>query len=459
MTCRADEISPGMSQNSWPNAVPFDPDAEGAVRFWDDFIAAEGRPPRRLLLVSGEAARYSGWSARSAIALADALAARGPVVLADLHFEQPELDGLVAAPDAEGIADAVLFGASLDRIALTSPDHAFDLVPAGGPVPDVAALFRDSAWGRVAEEAARRGATLVLYAPWRARGLESLRAHVDAVIMLGGHTDARLASGSIGAALPVSAVLAPSSPRAVGALEPEPAPTLVSADGKRAPTHRFSIWQSGWRGAALRMLLIAAVIVGAAAILRGRESAPVAEPPPGPPPPPASGTPTGLPMPFAVAIEAHQEQITAAMRVMALRTAEPTTGFFLAPVLVDSVIYYRVMAGPVRDSASAAGLMAALIRNGHKTGGSDWDIRNAPLAFELGVFDARPSAEAKADSLAQAHEIPAYVLAVPYSGGGEKYHVYCGAYAGPAEADVMRQVLADAGVSATLVQRIGRSTS
>jgi hypothetical protein len=133
-------------------------------------------------------------------------------------------------------------------------------------------------------------------------------------------------------------------------------------------------------------------------------------------------------------------------------------GFFLAPVLVDSVLYYRVLAGPVADSTAAAGLMARLIALGHKTGGSEWDIRNAPLAFDVGAFDTPESAEARADELA-ALNIPAYVLAVPYSSGQERYHVYSGAYAGPAEADVMRQVLADAGVSANLVQRIGRSTS
>jgi hypothetical protein len=56
--------------------------------------------------------------------------------------------------------------------------------------------------------------------------------------------------------------------------------------------------------------------------------------------------------------------------------------------------------------------MARLITMGHKTGGSDWDIRNAPLAFEVGAFDTPESAQARADELA-ALGIPAYVLPVP----------------------------------------------
>ena len=48
----------------------------------------------------------------------------------------------VAARDAEGIADAVLFGASLDHVSLASTDHAFELIPTGGPVADPEAVQR-----------------------------------------------------------------------------------------------------------------------------------------------------------------------------------------------------------------------------------------------------------------------------------------------------------------------------
>jgi hypothetical protein len=444
-----------MNLGSWPNAVSFDPESGAAARIWEDALATAVGPAPTLLLVSGEAARYSGWSGRTAIALADALALTQPVILADLQFDQPELSGLIATKDAEGVADAILFGASLDRIALASEDHRFELVPAGGPVADPEALLRDPAWGRLIEAAKRRGVALLLYAPWRARGVEDLVPRVDGAVILGGTTDARLAAGYLPPELTIHGVLAPVTPRPTAAAPSTPvADAAATPVAVHAPPHR-------WLRVGLPLILLIGA-AGAAAVLLQRDpgSDAVLTPPPAPPAaaPAPAGTPTGTPLPFAVAIEAHQQLRTAAERVDTLRASQPSMGFFLAPVLVDSVLYYRVLAGPVADSTAAAGLMARLIALGHKTGGSEWDIRNAPLAFDVGAFDTPESAEARADELA-ALNIPAYVLAVPYSSGQERYHVYSGAYAGPAEADVMRQVLADAGVSAHLVQRIGRSTS
>jgi hypothetical protein len=182
-----------------------------------------------------------------------------------------------------------------------------------------------------------------------------------------------------------------------------------------------------------------------------------------PPPPEAAiavnpGEPAAEPLPFSVAIEAHQELATAAERVARLSQAEPSMGFYLAPILVDSVLYYRVMAGPVRDSVGAAALLQQLLAKGHKTGSTAWDIRITPLAFLLGVFDSRAAAMHRVVELASLR-IPAYVLEVPYSSGVSRYHLYCGAYAGPAEADVMRQLLARAKLDANLVERVGRTPS
>jgi hypothetical protein len=102
--------------------------------------------------------------------------------------------------------------------------------------------------------------------------------------------------------------------------------------------------------------------------------------------------------------------------------------------------------------------MTDLLARGTKTGGTEWDIRYAPLSFDLGEYGSRVAADAQA-TLLYARRIPAYVLAVPYSDGTERYHIYCGAWAGPAEADRIRQTLEGAAINATLVQRIGRSTS
>lgn len=452
-----------MTHGTWPNAVSFDPEG-GATRIWEEALATPGERIRSVLVISGEAARYSGWSARAVIALSNALAAKRPVILADLHFEQPELDGLVAARDAEGIADAVLFGASLDHVSLASTDHAFELIPTGGPVADPEAVYRSPAWSRLLDEVDRRDATLVLYVPWRARGMEALVGVVDMAVVLGGNTDTRLAQGYLPHDLPVRAVLSPGTPRsggppptATGAAAPVAAPEPAAAVAPSAPARSRSRFR--W----VAPLLVLVVAAGAAAVAwLGRD--PPAEPVESAPPPAAAaapvpnGEPAGVELPFAVTIEAHPELATAQQRVLALRSAEPASGFFVAPLLWDSVLYHRVMAGPVADSAEAIGLMDRLIAAGHKTGGSQWDVRNAPLAYDLGTYDTHEAADARVAELSDA-QIPAYVLEVPYSTGGTRYHVYCGAWGSAAEADVMRPVLEAAGIPATLVQRIGRSTT
>ncbi|MGH7555810.1 MAG: SPOR domain-containing protein, partial [Longimicrobiales bacterium] len=169
-----------------------------------------------------------------------------------------------------------------------------------------------------------------------------------------------------------------------------------------------------------------------------------------------TGEPSGVALPYSVAIEAHQDLPTAVRRVESLARVEPAVGFYIAPILVDSALYYRVMAGPVTDSTAAANVMESLIRRGHKTGGSDWDIRATPYAFRLGEYELREQAEQRMKELQQL-DIPSYVLEVPFTNGPPRYYLYSGAYSGPAEADVMRKLLRSAGLNETLVERTGRS--
>lgn len=445
-----------MTHGTWPNAVSFDPEG-GAARIWEETLATPGEPVHSMLLISGEAARYSGWSARAVIALADELAIRQPVLLVDLHFDQPELDGLAGGRAGGGVADAILFGASLSHVAVRPESQRFELVPTGGPVPDVEAVFRNDAWHRLIEEANRRGAALLLYAPWRARGIEGLVGVVQRAVMLGGNTDTRLAHGYLPHDLPVTSVLAPSVPRgtpAPRAAPATPAPGAVSAsqataDEPAAAAHGRSRWL-------IPLLVLAAVATAVVLLLVTR--------PTGAPPDASASTaaaapppePAGVPVPFAVSIEVHGELGAAQERAAALQLAEPGTGFFVAPVLGDSAVTWRVMAGPLPDSATADARMQALLAGGHMGPATDWDVRHVPYTFLVGTFDTAPAAAARIGEL-NALGVPAYALAVPYSGGGIRHHVYSGAWAGPAEADGMRPILQAAGIEATLVQRIGRS--
>ena len=110
----------------------------------------------------------------------------------------------------------------------------------------------------------------------------------------------------------------------------------------------------------------------------GGSREPRREPPPAAaetPPAPAP-RPDEVPLPFSVAIEAHQSFPLAVERVAALRRAEPGIEFYVAPITVGGVVYYRVMAGPAADPAGAERLMQRLVEAGqlqqcHQMGQAD----------------------------------------------------------------------------------------
>jgi hypothetical protein len=207
----------------------------------------------------------------------------------------------------------------------------------------------------------------------------------------------------------------------------------------------------------LYIAIVLAVLAAAAAaawIYYTRYLLPInAELPPAvvPPPPLSSRV---VPLPYSVAVEAHQGLSLANERVKALRQEEPELAFYVAPVLLDSVLYYRVMAGPVADSAEASALLRRLLENGHKTGATPWDVRQSPLAFVLGEYVSRGEAEAREVELS-ALSIPTYVIEVSAVDGQRRFRVYAGAYAGFAEADLMRRMLRGEGLPDSLVQRVG----
>jgi hypothetical protein len=122
-------------------------------------------------------------------------------------------------------------------------------------------------------------------------------------------------------------------------------------------------------------------------------------------------------------------------------------------------VYYKVFAGSLPDTGSATQLRDQLVDTGaidrNDVAATSSLIKFSPLSFDLGEFPSRRGAESRADSLA-GQGIPAYPVAVP-SSGGERWRVYGGAFADSANAEFMRDLLARAGLDATLVQRVGRT--
>ena len=462
-----------------------------------------------LLLILSAGARHSPWAEQVAIALADQLGSGPPTLLFDL-IPDSLLHEHLGADNLEGLADVFLFGASLKHITQPVRNHAFVFVSAGAAA-DFDAILADARWRRLLGEAQSGGQFAVVLAAADTPGLDHIAARVGAAVAIATEgalalegiklldviappapPTARAAASELtpdqqyeAIKLPRNAARealiadlrarqrsalmapppvlpepiatgAPSSPRAGGETFSRPAvfrpaasitePTFSRPSSKAGVKSRWVAYTG------LSLLVVAAFAVGTWVMLRGEMAQTRTPGVPG-----STGAaaplPAIVPLPYSVAVEAHQQLPTAIERVNALRADEREVGFYIAPVLLDSVLYYRVMAGPVADSAAAGAVMRSLLEKGHKTGATQWDVRAAPLAFLIGEFESRGDAE-KLVQEAIDLAIPAYVVELPLA-NGMRHRVYAGAYAGPAEADVMRQLLKSAGLPDSLVQRVG----
>ena len=123
----------------------------------------EGRCPLLVLLATPDA--DPDWAVRSAVALARQWAERGErVFLADLAFDRPRLHETLALPNAEGMSDLFLYGASLKRIARPAPEGFF-FASAGTPIADTARVTGSPRWALLTQGFAKAGAHLVVYLP------------------------------------------------------------------------------------------------------------------------------------------------------------------------------------------------------------------------------------------------------------------------------------------------------
>jgi hypothetical protein len=498
-----------MSLGLWPEAVPFDPNSGSASHDLSKHFDA-GRMPAAALLVCARDLRGTEWPARAAIGLARALGAgERRVVLADLDFEQPALHELLHAANTEGVADAILFGASIERVMIEPAGEMFGFVPPGAVAPDPAELMAAPAWTRLLAELTSTDVLLLAYAPLGVPGLDALADRIRAVVVLADETEVAATAAMLPDTIRVEGVIRPVWP-----VTPEPAaePPVAAAEPEREPEHEpqpeaaaaepalaakedarqalkadiaarqrvaadpvetatesrpaesektlpapRALKRAAWR----RLLPWAAFIllVAAAGWLGGRLLAGPGETGPGPSGPDGAAVaePAGSLLGFSVAIESYADFDSAVLRADSLSLAAPDLVFFVAPVLAaDDAIIYRVLAGPMTDSATASATMLRLVGEGLKIAASEFDVRETPLAFLVGQYQFRGDAEQRIIEL-EAQDLPSYVIEVPYTRGPPRFYVYAGAYSGPSEALVMRDRLRAAGVEDTLVVRIGRS--
>ncbi len=178
------------------------------------------------------------------------------------------------------------------------------------------------------------------------------------------------------------------------------------------------------------------------------------------PPAGAAGTPGAegaaleSPLSYSITLEAHPDFATAQERVEWLRGAEPGIPFYVAPIMSDGVVYYRVLAGMAADTVAASALLRLLNEKGHKTDVDPWSIRPTVWTYRLGEYVTHAAAAGRADTLLT-HGVPTYIVEIPYTVGPPRYRLYAGAYEGPAQGSIMAVLLERAGIEAQLVRRMG----
>ena len=164
--------------------------------------------------------------------------------------------------------------------------------------------------------------------------------------------------------------------------------------------------------------------------------------------------PAGRPLPYSVAIAGYQLLDQAQERVDQLRNEQGSMQFYIAPTVVQGSLFYRVLAGPLPDSATAVAVRDTLVAKRIKTMTLASDLLATPYAFLIGTFNRRTEAQAKAAEAAT-KGIPAYVVPVGDPAGATTYRVYAGAFSGQGDAQFLRETLKGVALPDSLVERTG----
>jgi hypothetical protein len=501
-----------------PGAVPtptfFDPSFERLPAP----VSGDTAAPGPVLLVFDRTADRD-WAADAAVALATGWHAAGRrTVLADLCLEDPFLNERIGMPNQEGVVDIFLYGASLARSARAVPGRGFYLISAGTYTPEPGAVLRNPRWDKIVGGFRDNQAALLLFVPSDAPELPALREWVREAILLGGADGAGPlpATGDFA----VRAWLAPPrrdgaahAPAARPASpadrfpEPEPVAPWNAPPGTRAelnvvpppaegaagtasiPPSAIPVPEADWereepkpkKRAVSPLLLVLLVLAIAAALIflgpqyipgfpdvrtlfgssgSARATVQAEKAPPATPPVPAGPvTAAGATLPYSVHVAGFQNWDDASEFAASTARRFSEAQFFVVPELRQGVTYWTVMAGMAGDTTAVLALRDRLVAEDvaeEESVGGRYDlIQHRPLAYEVAEYRDAGQARARADSL-NSRAIPAYVAAVPYSDGTERWKVYAGAYRDTASSAPMRELLTGASIQPKLVERTGR---
>jgi cell division septation protein DedD len=158
-------------------------------------------------------ARMGEWASQATVALVSSMAEEGlRVFLMDLDLVNPTLHERLDLPNQEGVSDAFLYGASVERIARPALDGAIFFASAGtaGTAPEE--VLSHPRWNDVAGGFSETDATLLLFLPTDIPGAERVLQRATDIVFLAGREES------------AEEHLGPAAVKVVAALGPEGSP-------------------------------------------------------------------------------------------------------------------------------------------------------------------------------------------------------------------------------------------
>jgi len=165
----------------------FDAESELVPEEFSPSILPGGGEGRIVVLAATPFAQAEGWASRAVVAIAKGWAQEKlRIFLMDLGLDAPSLHKAVGSLNREGVSDAFLYGASVQRIAQPALDDAIFFAPAGTATTDPEQILGHPRWDDLAGGFSEADATLLLFLPTDIPGADKILNRATDVLFLAG---------------------------------------------------------------------------------------------------------------------------------------------------------------------------------------------------------------------------------------------------------------------------------
>jgi hypothetical protein len=187
----------------------FDAESELVPVEFSPAILPGGGEGRIVVLAATPFAQSEEWASRVVVAIAKGWAQEKlRIFLMDLGLDAPSLHKAVGILNREGVSDAFLYGASVQRIAQPALDDAIFFAPAGTATTDPEQILGHPRWDDLAGGFSEADATLLLFLPTDIPGADKILSRATDVLFLAGEGES--AESHLGpASVKVVAMLGP----------------------------------------------------------------------------------------------------------------------------------------------------------------------------------------------------------------------------------------------------------